>query len=111
MENGAGDSLGLTTAQVNLLAAQGGDGQTVWTVWTQEMLIGKSYSVTVMSREECIRVCHPISEFLCFVWGRLNRKARFESLYIKLKQGKGLPAQFFGQTFLSVLFFGCFFFL
>ena len=31
MENGAGDSLGLTTAQVNLLAAQGGDGQTVWT--------------------------------------------------------------------------------
>lgn len=43
------------------------------------MLIGKSYSVTVMSREECIRVCHPISEFLCFVWGRLNRKARFET--------------------------------
>ena len=34
MENGAGDSLGLTTAQVNLLAAQGGDVQTVWTVWT-----------------------------------------------------------------------------
>ena len=73
------------------------------------MLIGKSYSVTVMSREECFRVCHPISEFLCFVWGRLNRKTRFESLYIYiLNKAKDFPRNFLDRLFCLYFFWDVF---